>query len=800
MLLGVPCAGLWGEDGLALKCYSCADEVSPARGLDDHGRRRRARPGGAGGRAGRGARPAGRAARGARGPVRRGAVGLLADASSPAACAATPAGRSARSATAPPASPRSTARSGSRSPSTAAGNTTWNVTRAMHLAGRCVGCDECARVCPADIRLDLLNRRVAQEVETPVRLPERRRPGRRPAPGHVPPGDPDEFIVVDGVAPQRRRAARTGSRRCSRDGRRRRRARRGGRADALPRGRLAARRSASTATARPAGLRRSSSSRAPRRSSPTACEGDDVALETPPASEEEQVLFGRAPLRRGRPRAPRRRCSSPTAPDSLYAARRARTATVSLACESARPECFCTAVGGSPAGADGSDLQLVLPLGEDVAPAAPDGEGSGAGRSGSGRLGAGLGRGPGPRRGGSGSPWRRAMRRQRGRAGEWASVLEGAFDASALGGSSASAASAAASARTSARAAAASTSRDEGSAFCGTRCRIWDSCTFAQFTRHASGHNPRSTQPARYRQRVLHKFAYFPLEHDGRFMCVGCGRCVKLCPVGSTSTRLRRARGRGRGGEADGEHGRERRSCPHLMRIAGAREETPDVRTLRLEFVERGGRLEPAAGGPASSASFTVFGAGESVFTIANPPSRPGTSSAPSRQLGKVTEALRGLSSGAGRRLPRALRQQLPGRGVAGQRPGLRRRRHRHGGRGGPAPVRPRPSATDFGDVVVLNGARRRSPTSSTRTRCDEWAADRRASGSSAPSTRAARRPAGTARSGCIPDVFERLGLEPEGRIVVVCGPPVMLHFMLLALEQARATRPIRWSPRSRTR
>lgn len=45
------------------------------------------------------------------------------------------------------------------------GNTTWNVTRAMHLAGRCIGCDECTRACPADIRLDLLNRRVAAEIE-----------------------------------------------------------------------------------------------------------------------------------------------------------------------------------------------------------------------------------------------------------------------------------------------------------------------------------------------------------------------------------------------------------------------------------------------------------------------------------------------------------------------------------------------------------------------------------------------------------------------------------------------------------
>jgi formate dehydrogenase subunit beta len=45
------------------------------------------------------------------------------------------------------------------------GNSVWNVIRAFHLAGRCSGCDECARACPADIRLDLINRKLALEVE-----------------------------------------------------------------------------------------------------------------------------------------------------------------------------------------------------------------------------------------------------------------------------------------------------------------------------------------------------------------------------------------------------------------------------------------------------------------------------------------------------------------------------------------------------------------------------------------------------------------------------------------------------------
>lgn len=47
---------------------------------------------------------------------------------------------------------------------TPAANRSWNIHRAFHLAGRCIGCDECARVCPANIRLDLINRKLAQVI------------------------------------------------------------------------------------------------------------------------------------------------------------------------------------------------------------------------------------------------------------------------------------------------------------------------------------------------------------------------------------------------------------------------------------------------------------------------------------------------------------------------------------------------------------------------------------------------------------------------------------------------------------
>lgn len=46
-----------------------------------------------------------------------------------------------------------------------AANFAWHIVRAMHLAGRCAGCAECERVCPMDIPLNLLNRKMAKELK-----------------------------------------------------------------------------------------------------------------------------------------------------------------------------------------------------------------------------------------------------------------------------------------------------------------------------------------------------------------------------------------------------------------------------------------------------------------------------------------------------------------------------------------------------------------------------------------------------------------------------------------------------------
>ncbi len=45
------------------------------------------------------------------------------------------------------------------------GNLSWNITRAIHLAGRCIACGECERACPVGIPLMELNKKIEKDVK-----------------------------------------------------------------------------------------------------------------------------------------------------------------------------------------------------------------------------------------------------------------------------------------------------------------------------------------------------------------------------------------------------------------------------------------------------------------------------------------------------------------------------------------------------------------------------------------------------------------------------------------------------------
>lgn len=193
LLLGIPCAGLWDSGKLALKCHSCRREVSPSSDWT-------VTPNGA-----------------QKGPVTSAAerkvgldprdeqIGVLESLTAQERwnywqrqfdrCLRCYACRAVC-----PMCYCTTCISDKHRPQwiptsfDGKGNTAWNIVRAMHLAGRCTGCDECSRVCPAGIRLDLVNRRLAREAETQFDYRVDEDPSSVPPLSTFRPDDPDEFL------------------------------------------------------------------------------------------------------------------------------------------------------------------------------------------------------------------------------------------------------------------------------------------------------------------------------------------------------------------------------------------------------------------------------------------------------------------------------------------------------------------------------------------------------------------------------------------------------------------------------
>ena len=78
--------------------------------------------------------------------------------------------------------------------STLKGNFAWNILRAFHLAGRCIGCSACTNACPAGIDLDLLNLTLAQAAEGHFQFRAGMERHAEPLIGTFSPDDQEGFI------------------------------------------------------------------------------------------------------------------------------------------------------------------------------------------------------------------------------------------------------------------------------------------------------------------------------------------------------------------------------------------------------------------------------------------------------------------------------------------------------------------------------------------------------------------------------------------------------------------------------
>jgi len=83
----------------------------------------------------------------------------------------------------------------------------------------------------------------------------------------------------------------------------------------------------------------------------------------------------------------------------------------------------------------------------------------------------------------------------------------------------------------------------------GERYREWDVCLLKEFAQVALGGNFRPERSARLRQFVCHNLSYGSYQYS-MTKCVGCGRCIRICPVDIDITLIAREL---RGDEASGE-------------------------------------------------------------------------------------------------------------------------------------------------------------------------------------------------------------------------------------------------------
>lgn len=208
------------------------------------------------------------------------------------------------------------------------------------------------------------------------------------------------------------------------------------------------------------------------------------------------------------------------APDSLFSARLEKMTVVGVACARSDEFCFCTAVGGGPGATPGSDILLTRVGGDAYLAEVLTARGRELAQAA-----AGLFQPPGAENKESHlAKVDPAFARER-----IAPALAALFDDAAFWEEQSRRCLGCGACAYVCPTCACFDIQDEGGV-AGKRLRCWDSCGFRLFTLHTSGHNPRPLQSQRWRQRLMHKFAYMP-ERQQVLGCVGCGRCSRACPV-----------------------------------------------------------------------------------------------------------------------------------------------------------------------------------------------------------------------------------------------------------------------------
>lgn len=219
---------------------------------------------------------------------------------------------------------------------------------------------------------------------------------------------------------------------------------------------------------------------------------------------------------------------------------------------------------------------------------------------------------------------------------------------------------------------------------------------------------------------------------------------------------------------------------PYLPDLATVREiieETPTIRTLRLVLDDEE-KMQRFEFRPGQVGQLSVFGVGESTFVINSPPTRKEYLQFSVMRVGEVTQRIHQLTPGdrVGVRAPLGNgfnHEAMKGRDILFI-----------GGGIGMAPLRTLllfmlDNRSDYGDIMVIYGAR------SPKDLCyqyefNEW----RAGDVNLVLTVDNEFPGWKERVGFVPTVLSEESPGPHNRVAVICGPPIMIKFVLFGLKE----------------
>jgi NAD(P)H-flavin reductase len=212
---------------------------------------------------------------------------------------------------------------------------------------------------------------------------------------------------------------------------------------------------------------------------------------------------------------------------------------------------------------------------------------------------------------------------------------------------------------------------------------------------------------------------------------------------------------------------------PRVARIAGVRDETPDTKTFDLVLRDTAER-HSFAFLPGQFMELSMFGIGEAPFCFASSPTRPDTIQTTVRRTGVLTDAMHRLEPG----------DEVGLRGPCGNGFDVAAAHGKDllfiGGGIGLPPLRGLiwnvlDERTRFGRVTILYGAR--TPTDLVyKGELDEWAKR----GDVELHVTVDRSEAGwTGNVGMVPILFDKTELNPATSLAYVCGPPIMIKFVV---------------------